>query len=154
MLAGKTGSVNKKPGFIYNSMPSFWEFLQIVEATRAGSKTGLYPFGYDGIGNYTPADWITSAADAIYYLDKDDRMFKTHEGSPFKISHIHSSSAVKPPKEHGMPGHEVKPKPLPNTEPQPKYKIPPGDVVRPTSWVKLVTHPKLLDPHQYKGPRE
>ena len=131
-------------------MASFWEFLQIVEHSRAGSKSGLYPLGYDGIGNYTPADWITGSADAFYYLSKDERLFKSHEGSPFKISHIHSPDAVVEPKGHGMPGTEVKPKGhgMPGLEVQPKYKMPPGEVVRPTKWVKLVTHPKLLDPRK------
>lgn len=137
-------------------MASFWEFLQIVEATRAGSKSGLYPLGYDGIGNYTPADWITSAADAFYYMSKDERLFKTHEGSPFKISHIKGEDEIKNPKGHGMPGEEVKPKGhgMPGLEIQPKYKMPPGDVKRPTSWVKLVTHPQLLDPSKYKNKRD
>lgn len=133
-------------------MASFWEFLQIVEDSRAGSKIGLYPLGYDGIGNYTPAAMIANAADAIYYLDQDDRIFKTHEDSPFKITHIHSPDAVVGPKDHDLPGKEVKPEDhgMPGKEVKPKYEMPPGDVVRPTSWVKLVTHPKLLDPKKYK----
>lgn len=115
------------------------------------SKSGLYPLGYDGIGNYTPADWVTSAADAIYYLDKDDRLFKTHEGSPFKITHIDGD--VIPPKGHGMPGYTSPPKPhgMPGREESPEYKMPPGEVKRPTQWVKLVTHPELLDPKKFKN---
>jgi len=138
---------NVKKNHIY-FMASFWQFLQIVENSRAGSKVGLYPLGYDGIGNYTPAQMVANAADAIYYLDRDDRIFKTHEGSPFKITHLHSPAEVKEPKEHGMPGKVVKPK-IYGIEPQPKYKLPPGEVVKPTSWVKLVTHPQLRDPRSY-----
>jgi len=127
----------------------FAEWLLLVESSRnPGTKSGLYPLGYDGIGNYPPADILTNSADAITYLDMDQRLFKTHDGAPFDIKHI-SGKAIEPG-EHGMPGHVI---PWPaGTKPAPiAYKLPPGDVVRPTSWVKLVTKPQLFAPEKFKN---
>lgn len=126
----------------------FSEWLNLAEGSRRpGTKSGLYPLGYDGIGNYPPADIVTRSADAITYLDMDSRIFKTHEGSPFNINHLHGK--IVEPGEHDLPGEEVPYKSF--VEPhQIAYKLPPGDVVRPTSWVKLVTNPQLLDPKKFR----
>jgi hypothetical protein len=127
----------------------FSEWLCLVEGSRRpGTKSGLYPLGYDGIGNYPPADILTYSADAITYLDMDDRIFKTHEGKPFSIEHI--PGKVVEPSDHDLPGKEV---PFGKAVKPPRiaYKLPPGDVVRPTSWVKLVTNPQLLDPKKFKN---
>ena len=132
-------------------MQSFWKFLQIMEHSGSSNKIGLYPLSYGGIGNYTPADWVTGSADAFYYLSQDERMFKTHEGPPFSIKHIDSEDSVVDHKGHNMPGNESPHKghKIDGDEVTPKYKMPPGDVVAPTSWVKLVTNPQLLDPKKY-----
>lgn len=127
----------------------FAEWLLIAESSRnPGTKSGLYPLGYDGIGNYPPADILANSADAITYLSMDARIFKTHEGGPFNIGHI--PGKVVEPGGHGMPGEEVPFKSFVEPYHLP-YKMPPGDVVRPTSWVKLVTNPQLLDPHKFKN---
>lgn len=128
-------------------MQSFWQFMTLMEADHR-SKYGLYPFAYDGIGNYPPAAIITHSADAIYYLDQDDRFHSWWEGSPFSITHIPSPGEVKPPQDHNMPGTE---KPFSNKKPdgkvvKPHYKLPAGQEVKPTQWVKLVTNPVLLNP--------
>jgi hypothetical protein len=51
------------------------------EASNPGSKTGLYPVGYGGIGLYPPQWYLTRSADAIFYISNDDRIynFKTHK---------------------------------------------------------------------------
>lgn len=127
----------------------FSEWLNLVESSRnPGTKSGLYPLGYDGIGNYPPADILTNSADAITYLSMDARIFKTHEGGPFDIAHI--PGKVKEPGGHNMPGEEI-PYSVGTTPAPIAYKLPPGDVVRPTSWVKLVTNPQLLDPKKFKN---
>jgi hypothetical protein len=93
----------------YLVMISFDQFLDLQEGHRNAGKTGLYPLGYDGIGNYPPADIMTSAADALYYLSIDDRFSSWWEGSPFSISHIPGKPVQ--PREHGLPGILKPPKP-------------------------------------------
>jgi hypothetical protein len=53
---------------------NFKEWL-ITEA-QEGSKTGLYPLGYGGIGLYPPQAYLTKSADAIFYLSIDERIYK------------------------------------------------------------------------------
>jgi hypothetical protein len=48
----------------------------ISESSNPGSKTGLYPLGYGGIGLYPPAWYLTRSADAIFYLSIDERIYK------------------------------------------------------------------------------
>ena len=48
----------------------------LSEGSNPGSKTGLYPLGYGGIGLYPPAWYLTRSADAIFYLSIDDRIYK------------------------------------------------------------------------------
>jgi hypothetical protein len=130
-------------------MASFWKFWRLVEDSRAGTKSGLYPLGYDGIGNYPPAYLIPTAADALYYLDIDDRLFAWNEGPPWDITHLPNEDDVIPHRDHGMGDKEIKPSrdiKMPGKPKPPEGKMPPGEVVRPKQWHKLVTHPKLLDP--------
>ncbi len=136
-------------------MKSFGEFLNLVEGHRNAGKTGLYPLGYDGIGLYPPADLITSAADALYYLSQDDRLSAWWEGSPFDISHL--PGKPQPPGEHGMPGKEVTHKPhgmpgilkpvaahgMPGKEKKPADSKLPGR----SSNKCLIKKPSLLNPH-------
>lgn len=78
-------------------MLNFKEWL-LSEASNPGSKTGLYPLGYGGVGLYPPQWYLTRSADAIFYLSKDDRIynFKTKKLVKFNqgeeglwdISHI------------------------------------------------------------------
>ena len=130
---------------IHTPMYTFDEFL--TEAGGRSSKSGLYPFGYDGIGNYTPADILTHTADAIYYLSQDQRLFKGHDGAPFSITHL--TGEVRPHRSHGMPGEELEYKPhgMPGEERTPKETtMPPGKIVPFKQWVSLVTKPELLNP--------
>lgn len=129
----------------------FAEWLCLMEDRGTSAKSGLYPMGYGGIGNYPPADILTHSADAITYLDMDARLFKGWEAAPFSITHIPSTKEVIPPSGHGMPGKEKKPQThgMPGKQVNPKPKLPPGKEVKPTSWVKLVTKPKLLDPRDF-----
>lgn len=59
---------------------NFKEWL-LIEGSNPGSKTGLYPTGYGGIGLYPPQWYLTRSADAIFYLSVDDRIynFKNHK---------------------------------------------------------------------------
>jgi hypothetical protein len=58
------------------------------EGSDTGSKTGLYPLGYGGIGLYPPQWYITRSADAIFYLSIDDRIYKGKDSGQFDITHI------------------------------------------------------------------
>jgi len=123
------------------------EFLDLMERQkRTAAKSELYPLSYGGIGNYPPAYLITNAADAITYFDEDERLFKTNDARPFQITKINGTIIA--PKGHGMPGEEVPQKPhgMPGEEREPKETSLPGRIVPFSSWVKLVTKPKLLDP--------
>jgi len=113
---------------------------------RTAAKSENYPLSYGGIGNYPPSYLITNAADAVTYFDEDERLFKTNDARPFQITKINGS--IIPPKEHGMPGEEVPQKAhgMPGIERFPKETTMPGRIVPFTSWVALVTKPKLLDP--------
>lgn len=123
-----------------------WFYLR-EDSDRTMAKSGLYPLSY-GAGQYPPIYFIPSAADAIYYLTADDRLFKDHEPAPFDITHIPATKNVIPPKFNGPGGKVIKPN-LNDPIEKPNYKIPPGKVVKPTKWVKLVTNPKLLDPKDH-----
>lgn len=65
----------------------FKEWL-VKEGSNPGTKTGLYPLGYGGIGLYPPSWYPTRSADAIYYFSKDERIYKGIEGGNFDITHI------------------------------------------------------------------
>ena len=60
----------------------------LSEGSNPGSKTGLYPLGYGGIGLYPPAWYLTRSADAIFYLSIDDRIYKGNDGGDFNISNL------------------------------------------------------------------
>lgn len=112
-------------------MISFDQFLSRLNEGRAGSKTGLYPLGYDGIGNYPPAYMMPTSADTLYYLSIDDRFAGWWEGKPFDITHIHGEPVE--PKGHSLPGKEVphKPSDMPGKPMPPKYRMPAGIVKKP-----------------------
>jgi hypothetical protein len=63
-------------------------FREFLESSNPGSKTGLYPMGYGGIGLYPPSWYITRSADAIYYFTLDERIYKSQDGGEFNIKHI------------------------------------------------------------------
>jgi hypothetical protein len=69
-------------------MISFFEYLAIIKEGATSAKTGLYPLGYGGIGNYPPEYAIPSSADALYYISADERLQKVWEKEPFKIDHL------------------------------------------------------------------
>ena len=78
----------------------FKEWL-INEMKATSGKTGLYPLGYAGIGLYPPSAYIPVAADTIYYMSVDERLFK------------YSEWKLKQQKVGGKPSH---------------LKMPPGEV--------------------------
>ena len=131
-------------------------FDQFLEGHRNAGKTGLYPLGYDGIGNYPPADIITSSADAIYYLSIDDRFASWWEGKPFSIEHIPGKpvphkevdleGVLKPMKPSKMPGKSTKHKGhgMPGVERKPAESPLPGKPEKNC----LVKNPKMLNPHK------
>lgn len=69
-------------------MISFYDYIAIFNEGKTSGKTGLYPLGYGGIGNYPPAYLIPGSADAIYYINADERLQHIWEKEPFKIDHL------------------------------------------------------------------
>lgn len=66
-----------------------WLELHEGSAGRPGSKSGLYPLGYGGIGLYPVSNFIPRAADAITYMTDDPRMkYFGNDGSPHSITHL------------------------------------------------------------------
>ena len=125
---------------------TFNEFMVLKEdGRRTGTKTGLYPIGYGGIGLYPDADMMTHSADAILYVTIDNRLFKNGDSAPFSIAHL--------------PGHKQYGDMANSGENEP-YDIRhlPGDVVPHKdsplggksmpfkSFVKLVEKPKEISP--------
>jgi hypothetical protein len=69
-------------------MVNFYKYLEIINEGKTAGKTGLYPLGYGGIGNYPPEYLLPGSADAIYYISADERLQKCWEKEPFKIDHL------------------------------------------------------------------
>jgi len=69
-------------------MISAISFKHFLEGTNPGAKTGLYPLHYGGVGLYPPQWYMNRSADAIFYVSKDERIFKSNDGGKFSISHI------------------------------------------------------------------
>jgi len=63
-------------------------FKSFLEGTNPGAKTGLYPLHYGGVGLYPPQWYLTRSADAIFYVSRDERIFKSTDGGSFNINHI------------------------------------------------------------------
>lgn len=124
---------------------TFNEYLIKEDDRRTGSKTGLYPLGYGGIGLYPDADMMTHSADAAFYLTNDKRLYRNGDSAPFSITHL--------------PGHKQYGDRINSGEHNP-FKIShlPGDVIPPKdsplqgksitfkSFVKLVQEPKEIYP--------
>lgn len=137
-------------------MKTFLEFLDIMEGgQRTGAKTGLYPLGYAGIGNYPTAYMMNNSADALTYMSHDERLNAHLGGSPFDITRLGGTSV--PPKESKMPGKIVPPKesPLPKNKEYPRaVGYPghgmPGKEVRPKGkrMKCLVAEPDALPPQK------
>jgi hypothetical protein len=47
-------------------MIKFYEYLQVINEGKTSGKTGLYPLGYGGVGQYPPEYLLPGSADAIY----------------------------------------------------------------------------------------
>lgn len=124
----------------------FSKYLLLKEAsTRTASKTGLYPLGYGGIGNYPDAWWIPASADAMLYITQDQRLFHNGDNPPNSIKHLpgHKQYGDKvnngerePFSIQNIPGKSIpsKDSPLPN------------DSVPFKQWLKLVTDPYEIKP--------
>ncbi len=69
-------------------MIKFYEYLKVLNEGDTSGKTGLYPLGYQGVGQYPPEYMLPRSADAIYYISADDRLQKCWEKGPFKIDHL------------------------------------------------------------------
>ena len=69
-------------------MIKFYEYLQVINEGKTSGKTGLYPLGYGGVGQYPPEYLLPGSADAIYYISADERLQKCWEKEPFKIDHL------------------------------------------------------------------
>jgi hypothetical protein len=68
--------------------------LANIVDSNPGSKTGLYPMSYGGIGLYPPPWYLTRSADAIYYLTNDERIYRSEEGGKFNIKHIPAKPTI------------------------------------------------------------
>jgi len=110
-------------------MIKFYKYLQVINEGKTSGKTGLYPLGYGGVGQYPPEYLLPGSADAIYYISADERLQKCWEKEPFKIDHLKPVPIWTKP--HGkklyvaatakLPPGDVKPfKPLP---PDPDEKL-------------------------------
>jgi hypothetical protein len=126
--------------------------VTISEDFRA--KTSLYPLGYGGIGLYPLSWYMPYSADAVLYVTQDERLYCNGDKAPFDISHIPGH------KQFGDRINNGESKPfdlskIPGKPTQPKYKLPPGNVVAPKSFVKLVTNIKsYIDKNPPKLPPE
>lgn len=131
-----------------------WLLLKESSSRRPASKSGLYPLGYGGIGNYPPSWWISAAADAMLYITQDERLFDNGIQGPWSIEHIpgdeQSDKWIDNP-HHGenapfdirkIPGKVVKP----------KDTTMPGKIVKPKSYVKLVTKTTTISPKGFNLP--
>jgi len=58
-------------------MMNFKEWL--LKEAQEGSKTGLYPLGYGGVGLYPPQWYLTRSADAIFYFSADERIYSSDD---------------------------------------------------------------------------
>jgi hypothetical protein len=111
-------------------MQTFWDYL-LNEGKTAG-KVGLYPLGYQGVGQYPPEYMLPGSADAILYISADERLQHCWEQEPFKIDHLKPHPLWK--KTQGKknfvyvtakmpPGDVVTPKSLKDTPDMKRYKI-------------------------------
>lgn len=112
---------------------------------RTGSKTGLYPMGYGGIGLYPDADMMTHSADAVFYLSQDTRLFNNGDSAPFSITHLPGHKQYGDGINSGE-GHPFNISHLPGEVIPPKDSTMPGKSTPFKSFVKLVQHPKEIQP--------
>ena len=113
-------------------MKSFYDLWKVLTECKTSGKTGLYPLGYGGIGNYPPAYLLPGSADAIYYISADERLQKCWEKEPFKIDHLKPHPIwTKPYGKKSFvavvaklpPGLIIPPKPLPPDPAQVDLKV-------------------------------
>lgn len=125
---------------------NFNEWLSLKESSsaRPAAKSGLYPLGYGGIGQYPPAWWLPAAADAIFYVTQDHRLFDNGVSSPWSIEHIPGPTDISNPNQGEGGLFDIRH--LPGKSSPPKDSPLPDDSVRPTSWVKLVQKTTVISP--------
>ena len=122
----------------------FNEYLVLKESRRTGSKTGLYPLGYGGVGLYPDADMMTQSADAVFYLSIDNRLFNNGDEAPFSITHLPGHKQYEQPNSgenspfdiNHIPGDIITPKDSPLSGKSMPFK----------SFVKLIEKPKEIMP--------
>lgn len=126
---------------------SFGEYMLLKEGMkRTAAKSGLYPMGYGGIGNYPDAWWLPTAADSILYLTIDKRVYHNQDSPPNDIRHLlprcklfgdHPNNDDGPP--HDITHVHGKSEP-------PKDSPLPDEGVPFKKWIKLVTKPSEIIP--------
>jgi hypothetical protein len=125
---------------------TFNEFLLLKEDDRrTGTKTGLYPLGYGGIGLYPDANLMAHSADAAFYISIDNRLFRNGDAAPFSITHLPGH------KQYGDAANSGDNEPfdinhLPGNIIAPKNSPLPGKSISFKSFVKLVEKPKEISP--------
>jgi hypothetical protein len=131
-------------------MISFYGYLKVLNEGKTSGKTGLYPIGYQGVGQYPPEYMLPGSADAIYYISADERLQKCWEKEPFKIDHLKPTPIWTKP--HGKklfvaataklpPGKEVPFRPL---KPDPDEKL--IKVTKSNKQPCMASEPKCLPP--------
>jgi len=134
-------------------MLTFYEFLSKIKNLNEGAtsgKTGLYPLGYQGVGQYPPEYMLPASADAIYYISADERLQKCWEKEPFKIDHLKPMPIWTKPqgkklfvatKSKMPPGTVIPFKGLPKDPSEKPYKI-----TKHNKQKCMVSEPKCLPP--------
>lgn len=124
----------------------FSKYVLLKEAsTRTAAKTGLYPLGYGGLGNYPDAWWIPAAADAMLYITQDKRLYHNGDNPPNSITHLPGH------KQYGDKVNNGDKEPfsiqhVPGDSKLPKESPLPDDSVPFKKWLKLVTDPYEIKP--------
>lgn len=143
-------------------MESFGEYVsqrdsgksQVAISEDFRAKTALYPLGYGGIGLYPLSWYMPYSADAVLYVTQDERLYCNGDKAPFDISHIPGHKQYGDKINNGE-SHPYDIKDVPGKAVTPNVKLPPGKVVPPKSFVKLVTQVKsYIDSRPRKLPPE
>lgn len=129
-------------------MKSFYDFYFKLTEGQTSGKTGLYPLGYGGIGNYPPEYMLPQSSDAIYYISADERLQKCWEKAPFKIDHLKPTPVWT--KKYGKKAYVAATAKLPPGKVVPFKPLPPDKNIKPFKISKhnknacMVSEPKCL----------
>ena len=125
---------------------SFNEWVNLKESSsaRPAAKSGLYPMGYGGIGQYPPAWWLPAAADAIFYVTQDHRLFDNGVRPPWSITHIPGPDDVKNPNQGEGGLFDIRH--ISGESSPPKDSPLPNNTVPYKSWVKHEQKTTVISP--------